>query len=66
MKKIKYHPVPTFKRLYKSGQRAELTGSDDLQENFLKTARPAMKTAMIIARNTGQRANDIREFPWTK
>jgi hypothetical protein len=31
-----------------------------------KTARPAMKTAMIIARNTGQRANDIREFPWTK
>jgi integrase len=66
MKKIKCHPLPTFKRLYKGGNREELTWSDELQENFLATARPAMVTAMIIARNTGQRAKDIREFPWTK
>jgi hypothetical protein len=40
MTKIKYHPVPTFKRLYKSDQRAELTWPDDLQENFLKDGAP--------------------------
>jgi len=65
-KKIKYHPLPTFTRLYKGGEREELTWSPDLQEKFLETARATMATAMIIARNTGQRAKDIREYPWAK
>jgi integrase len=65
-KKIKYHPLPTFTRLYKGGQREELTWAPELQEKFLQTARATMVTAMIIARNTGQRAKDIREYPWAK
>jgi len=65
-KKIKYHPLPTFTRLYKGGQREELTWSPELQEDFLEKARATMVTAMIIARNTGQRAKDIREYPWNK
>jgi integrase len=65
-KKIKYHPLPTFTRLYKGGQRQELTWSPEKQEEFLETARATMVTAMIIARNTGQRAKDIREYPWSK
>ncbi|MGL3208730.1 tyrosine-type recombinase/integrase [Bradyrhizobium sp. BR 1433] len=65
-KKIKHHPLPTFTRLYKGGQREELTWSDELQDDFLQKARATMVTAMIIARNTGQRAKDIREYPWTK
>ncbi|MGY2990141.1 hypothetical protein [Bradyrhizobium sp. USDA 4508] len=65
-KNIKYHPLPTFTRLYKGGQREELTWSVELQEGFLQKARATMVTAMIIARNTGQRAKDIREYPWAK
>jgi hypothetical protein len=65
-KQIKYHPLPTFTRLYKGGGREELTWSTELQQKFLETARATMVTAMIIARNTGQRAKDIREYPWAK
>jgi integrase len=65
-KQIKYHPLPTFTRLYKGGGREELTWSPELQQKFLETARATMVTAMIIARNTGQRAKDIREYPWAK
>ncbi|MHC2251482.1 integrase [Bradyrhizobium embrapense] len=62
---IKFHPLATFKRLYKS-DRADKTWSEDLQQKFISTARPAMQAAMILVRNTAMRAADIRKFPWTR
>lgn len=62
---IKFNPLDTFARLYKS-DRADKTWSEELQQQFIKTARPAMATAMILVRNTGMRASDIRKFPWTR
>jgi hypothetical protein len=64
-RRIKYHPIPSFQRLYKS-DRADKTWSEELQQRFIKTARPAMQTAMILVRNTAMRAADIRKFPWTR
>jgi hypothetical protein len=40
--------------------------ADDLQKKFIRAARPAMVTAMILVRNTAMRAADIRKFPWTR
>jgi hypothetical protein len=64
-RQIKFHPIPTFERLYKS-DRADKTWPDDLQQSFMRTARPAMKTAMILVRNTAMRAGAIRKFPWSR
>lgn len=64
-RRIKFHPIPTFHRLYKSN-RADKTWSEELQQQFIRTARPAMATAMILVRNTAMRAADIRKFPWTR
>ncbi|WP_342711547.1 tyrosine-type recombinase/integrase [Bradyrhizobium sp. B124] len=64
-RRIKYHPIPSFERLYKSN-RSEQTWAEELQQNFIRTARPAMQTAMILVRNTAMRAIDIRKFPWTR
>jgi hypothetical protein len=64
-RRIKYHPIPSFQRLYKS-DRADKTWSEELQQRFIRTARPAMQTAMILVRNTAMRAADIRKFPWTR
>jgi integrase-like protein len=63
-RQIKYHPLDSFKRLYKS-ERADKTWTEELQQKLIRTARPAMATAMILVRNTGMRASDIRRFPWT-
>lgn len=63
-RRIKHHPIPTFQRLYKS-DRADKTYSEELQQQFIRTARPAMQTAMILVRNTAMRAVNIRKFPWT-
>jgi hypothetical protein len=63
-RRIKYHPIPTFQRLYKS-DRADKTWSEELQQQFIETARAAMKTAMILVRNTAMRAANIRKFHWT-
>lgn len=62
---IKFNPLDTFARLYKS-HRSELTWPEDLQQQFIGTARPAMAIAMIIVRNTAMRASDVRKFPWTR
>lgn len=64
-RRIKYHPIPSFDRLYKSS-RADKTWSPELQQQFISTARPAMATAMVLVRNTAMRAKDIREFAWTR
>lgn len=64
-RRIKHHPIPSFQRLYKS-DRADKTWSDERQLQFVKTARPAMATAMILVRNTAMRASDVRKFPWTR
>jgi hypothetical protein len=64
-RRIKYHPIPSFQRLYKSN-RADKTWSEELQQQFIRTARPAMATAMYLVRNTAMRASDIRKFPWTR
>ncbi|MGY4469335.1 hypothetical protein ACVWWK_005044 [Bradyrhizobium sp. LB9.1b] len=64
-RRIKHHPIPTFHRLYKS-DRADKTWSEELQQQFIKTARPAMATAMILVRNTAMRASDVRKFAWTR
>ncbi|TYL80149.1 tyrosine-type recombinase/integrase [Bradyrhizobium cytisi] len=62
---IKFNPLDTFARLYKSN-RSELTWPEELQQQFIRTARPAMATAMIMVRNTAMRASDVRKFPWTR
>lgn len=62
---IKFNPLDTFKRLYKS-DRADKTWSDELQKQFIKTARSAMVSAMYLVRNTAMRASDIRKFSWTQ
>ncbi|MGJ4997270.1 tyrosine-type recombinase/integrase [Bradyrhizobium sp. HKCCYLS3077] len=62
---IKHNPLDTFRRLYKN-DRSEMVWSDELQQRFIETARPAMVTALYLVRNTGQRAADIRQFPWVK
>ncbi|WP_448031510.1 tyrosine-type recombinase/integrase [Bradyrhizobium liaoningense] len=62
---IKFNPLDTFARLYRS-HRSELTWPEKLQQQFLKAARPAMATAMILVRNTAMRASDVRKFPWTR
>jgi hypothetical protein len=62
---IKFNPLDTFKRLYKS-DRSEKTWSEEMQQQFIRTAQPAMVTAMFLARNTAMRAADIRKFPWTR
>ncbi|UPT93931.1 integrase [Bradyrhizobium barranii subsp. apii] len=62
---IKFNPLDTFARLYKS-HRSELTWPEELQQQFIRTARPAMATAMIMVRNTAMRASDVRRFPWTR
>lgn len=64
-RRIKHHPIPSFHRLYKS-DRADKTWSEELQQQFIRTARPAMATAMILVRNTAMRASDVRKFPWTR
>lgn len=64
-RRIKFHPIPSFERLYK-GNRADKTWPDDLQRQFIATARRAMATAMILVRNTAMRAADIRKFPWNR
>ncbi|WP_027553174.1 integrase [Bradyrhizobium sp. Cp5.3] len=64
-RRVKHHPIPTFRRLYKS-DRADKTWSEELQQQFIKTARPAMATAMILVRNTAMRASDVRKFAWTR
>lgn len=64
-RRIKFHPIPTFHRLYKS-DRADKTWSEELQQSFIRTSRPAMVTAMVLVRNTAMRASDIRKFPWTR
>lgn len=64
-RRIKYHPIPSFERLYKS-DRSEKVWTPELQQQFTRTARPAMITAMVLVRNTGMRAKDIRTFPWTR
>lgn len=65
-RRIKFHPIPTFERLYESGQRADKVWPEELQKQFIGIARAAMKTAMILVRNTAMRAKDIREFTWTR
>ncbi|MHB0784402.1 tyrosine-type recombinase/integrase [Bradyrhizobium sp. 5.13L] len=62
---IKFNPLDTFTRLYKS-HRSELTWPEDLQQQFMRTARPAMVTAMVLVRNTAMRASDVRKFSWTR
>jgi hypothetical protein len=64
-RRIKHHPIPSFERLYKS-DRADKTWSEELQQKFIRQARPAMATAMILVRNTAMRASDVRKFPWTR
>lgn len=64
-RRIKHHPIPSFERLYKS-DRADKTWSEDLQQQFIRRARPAMVTAMILVRNTAMRASDVRKFPWVR
>lgn len=64
-RRIRFHPLPSFQRLYKS-DRADKTWSDDLQRKFMADARAAMQTAMVLVRNTAMRAADIRKFPWTR
>lgn len=64
-RRIKHHPIPSFHRLYKS-DRADKTWSEELQQQFMQTARPAMVTAMVLVRNTAMRASDVRKFPWTR
>jgi integrase len=61
---IKYNPLATFKRIYKS-DRSELTWSDGLAARFMEVARPAMRTAMMLVRNVGLRASDLRKVAWT-
>src|SRR5689334_12768896 len=63
-RRIKFHPIPSFHRLYKS-DRADKTWSQELQQQFMRTARPAMVTAMILVRSTAMRAADIRKFAWS-
>jgi hypothetical protein len=41
MRKIKHHPIPTFRRLYKSN-RTNKVWSLELQQEFIVTERPAM------------------------
>jgi hypothetical protein len=64
-RKIKHHPIPSFERLYES-DRADKTWPDELQQQFIRTARAAMKTAMILVRKTAMRAGAIRKFPWSR
>lgn len=64
-RRIKYHPLPSFERLYKS-DRSEKVWLPELQHQFIRLARLPMRTAMILVRNTGMRAKDIRTFPWTR
>jgi hypothetical protein len=64
-RRIKFHPIPSFERLYKS-ERADKVWAPELQQQFISTARLAMKTAMILVRNTAMRAKDIREFAWNR
>jgi hypothetical protein len=64
-RRIKCHPIPSFQRLYKS-DRADKTWSEELQQLFIRTARPAMVTAMYLVRNTAMCASDCRKFPWTR
>jgi hypothetical protein len=64
-RRIKHHPVPSFERLYRSN-RTEKVWDEELQQKFIRTARPAMVTAMILVRNTAMRAGDIRKFTWTR
>jgi hypothetical protein len=64
-RRIKFHPIPSFERLYKS-DRSDKVWAPELQHQLIALARPAMRTAMILVRNTGMRAKDIRTFPWTR
>jgi hypothetical protein len=64
-RRIKHHPIPTFHRIYKS-DRADKTWLEELQQQFMKAARPAMATAMVLVRNTAMRASDVRKFAWTR
>ncbi len=61
---IRINVLGTFQRLYKS-DRSEMVWSDADVTKFLSVARPAMVTAMYIAKNTGLRQKDIRELPWS-
>jgi integrase len=61
---IKVNQLETFKRLYKN-DRSEMVWSDALVARFLEVARPAMRTAMYLVRNIGQRQKDLRELPWS-
>ncbi|WP_315729065.1 tyrosine-type recombinase/integrase [Bradyrhizobium sp. SZCCHNS2015] len=62
---IKHNPLDTFRRLYK-GSRADKVWSEELQQAFIRAARPAMATAMYLVRNTAMRALDVREFTWAR
>lgn len=62
---IKFNPIDTFKRLYKS-DRSDKIWPEELQKKFIANARPAMVTAMILVRNTAMRAGAIRKFSWTR
>lgn len=64
-RRVKFHPLESFKRLYKSN-RADKTWPDELQRQFMCTARPGMKTAIVLVRTTAMRAADIRKFPWMR
>lgn len=64
-RRIKYHPIPTFERLYRS-ERADKVWPEEMQQRFIRNARPAMATAMILVRNTAMRAKDVREFAWAR
>ena len=60
---IKYNPLDTFKRVYKS-DRSEKVWSDDLVKAFVAAASKSMVTAMYLARDIGQRQKDIRQLAW--
>jgi integrase len=62
--KIDLNVLDTFKRLYKS-DRSEMVWPDGVVGRFLELADSPMRTAMYLARNTGQRQKDIRELPWS-
>lgn len=64
-RRIKFQPIPSFERFYKSG-RADKIWSDELQQSFIRTARLAMATAIYLVRNTAMRASDVRKFPWNR
>lgn len=62
---IKFNPLDTFKRLYQSN-RSDKTWPEETQQRLIAEARPAIRTATILVRNTAMRAGAIRKFAWTR